>query len=695
MNRDAAPEEMHCNLDKVNSGDIVDTLLEILKEVVEVTIVPDQFGATPLHYAAKAGMVELVELLLDRYPNAARETDAEGWLPLHYACTSPDVMTVEMLLAAFPEGVQGITHQGELPLHFACDAAHRRTSGTDTAEHAVAKIVLEAWPEGAYSRSSFGQRPLLYVFGHDMLPPGYAARLQEEDGTPDQVVQGAPVQVRALFQRQPLQPKQCGYWERWACVEGIKQMIAMFADDRDCQFKLPLHYACKHHEGILALAVVKALLRANPEAIREVDELGNLPIHYATMWREPYQASAVDHMLALYPQSASVPNRLGVLPVHLACRNGGASSVVAVEALLRAYPAGLTQPDRQGLRSIHHGCNNLGKGATVPIVDLIFGMLSSEELLIPDRDGLTPLHHACKNEGVNCGKIVNLFLDSDELRSRLVMAKDREQRLPIHFAAANQTTFAPGVCKAVLAAYSEGIEAVDRDGALPLHHAALNEGPAALNVMRVCLGQWSSLDHKGAELADRGGCTPLHHACRNESELGDDLVAALLDTYPAAAAHADRNGFLPMHHACANQCGMRFNADVATDTFEKLRVAFRGATYHEDRDGRLPLHHACMNKGPVANYLVHELANIDSDGANKHDRFNKLPLDYARANDGLAASKPLWFTLEVTQLIKYRDYVEGDEVGEFLGYDRDVYGNKSSNDDFHDGGNTAGWPQKN
>jgi ankyrin repeat protein len=44
-----------------------------------VTITPDEFGALPVHYAAKAGMVELVELLLERYPNSAQETDNEGY----------------------------------------------------------------------------------------------------------------------------------------------------------------------------------------------------------------------------------------------------------------------------------------------------------------------------------------------------------------------------------------------------------------------------------------------------------------------------------------------------------------------------------------------------------------------------------------------------------------------------------------
>ena len=41
-------------------------------------------------------------------------------------------------------------------------------------------MLLEAFPEGAYHRSSFGQRPLLYVFGHDILPADYSARTTED-----------------------------------------------------------------------------------------------------------------------------------------------------------------------------------------------------------------------------------------------------------------------------------------------------------------------------------------------------------------------------------------------------------------------------------------------------------------------------------------------------------------------------------
>jgi len=187
------------------------------------------------------------------------------------------------------------------------------------------------------------------------------------------------------------------------------------------------------------------------------------------------------------------------------------------------------------------------------------------------------------------------------------------------------------------------------------------------------------MECRGCKHKDRGGMLPLHHASRNESELGDNLVDVLLHQYPAGAAIPDREGLLPMHHVCANECQGRFSADVATDTFDILVAEFRGATFHEDRDGRLPLHHACMNKGPVANYIVHALANIDADGANKRDRHGMLAMDYARANKGLAASKPMWTSLEVTQLIKYREYIEGDDLGEAYGEDRDVYKDSQGN----------------
>ena len=45
---------------------VIANMMGILTELYEETIQPDRFGALPLHYAAKAGIFEIVEMLYQR-----------------------------------------------------------------------------------------------------------------------------------------------------------------------------------------------------------------------------------------------------------------------------------------------------------------------------------------------------------------------------------------------------------------------------------------------------------------------------------------------------------------------------------------------------------------------------------------------------------------------------------------------------
>ena len=57
-----------------------------------------------------------------------------------------------------------------------------------------------------------------------------------------------PVVVRALFQRQPFPVssiKESAYYNEWAKIEGVKQILSMFARERDDKGKLPLYYVMK------------------------------------------------------------------------------------------------------------------------------------------------------------------------------------------------------------------------------------------------------------------------------------------------------------------------------------------------------------------------------------------------------------------------------------------------------------------
>ena len=50
----------------------------------------DEDGATPLHRAARAGSLEVVQFLHRLFPKAMTMEDREGLLPMHYASQRAD-----------------------------------------------------------------------------------------------------------------------------------------------------------------------------------------------------------------------------------------------------------------------------------------------------------------------------------------------------------------------------------------------------------------------------------------------------------------------------------------------------------------------------------------------------------------------------------------------------------------------------
>eukprot|EP00565_Helicotheca_tamesis_P008503 CAMPEP_0185725560 /NCGR_PEP_ID=MMETSP1171-20130828/1788_1 /TAXON_ID=374046 /ORGANISM="Helicotheca tamensis, Strain CCMP826" /LENGTH=336 /DNA_ID=CAMNT_0028393713 /DNA_START=91 /DNA_END=1101 /DNA_ORIENTATION=- len=76
-------------------------------------------GFTPLHYACMRAPLETVSLLLDEWPEAAKE-QRSGCLPLHYACRYATAEVVSLLLKIYPEAVRKKDMEGDTPLHAAC-----------------------------------------------------------------------------------------------------------------------------------------------------------------------------------------------------------------------------------------------------------------------------------------------------------------------------------------------------------------------------------------------------------------------------------------------------------------------------------------------------------------------------------------------------------------------------------------------
>lgn len=79
----------------------------------------DSGGNLALHVAAMRSNADVVQVLLEAYPESVRIVNASGWLPLHFAVYNQFVEVVKTILEAWPKAVCSRAANGHLPLHHA------------------------------------------------------------------------------------------------------------------------------------------------------------------------------------------------------------------------------------------------------------------------------------------------------------------------------------------------------------------------------------------------------------------------------------------------------------------------------------------------------------------------------------------------------------------------------------------------
>lgn len=92
----------------------------LLEETIEIAILQDNQGATPLHVAIAHQAHELVvQKLLEVAPVLAKVPDEQKMLPLHYcaATLSDNTALLEIVLAVRPSVIAAKTNVGDTPLH--------------------------------------------------------------------------------------------------------------------------------------------------------------------------------------------------------------------------------------------------------------------------------------------------------------------------------------------------------------------------------------------------------------------------------------------------------------------------------------------------------------------------------------------------------------------------------------------------
>jgi serine/threonine-protein phosphatase 6 regulatory ankyrin repeat subunit A len=118
----------------------------------------DHRERTPLHLvAAVAGKIDVVEFLVERWPEGMKEKDHSLSTLLHYAHAA----VVGLLVEGWPEAVREKNRLGHTPLQ----------SAVGRGETEVVRLLVETWPEGLRERDIDGNT-LLHLAAETLKTDG-------------------------------------------------------------------------------------------------------------------------------------------------------------------------------------------------------------------------------------------------------------------------------------------------------------------------------------------------------------------------------------------------------------------------------------------------------------------------------------------------------------------------------------------
>ncbi|MFI9509083.1 ankyrin repeat domain-containing protein [Nocardia sp. NPDC052566] len=132
---------------------------------------PDEWGRTPLHYAALEGDLDAIERLLATEDVNVR--DAENWTPLHFAAQEANPAAVKLLLNAGAD-IDALTDKGMPAIYWAATA----TGGDPVATIRVLRA-RGADPRRATIETYFGPKSPLHFISETTNKPDIKAEFAD------------------------------------------------------------------------------------------------------------------------------------------------------------------------------------------------------------------------------------------------------------------------------------------------------------------------------------------------------------------------------------------------------------------------------------------------------------------------------------------------------------------------------------
>ena len=241
-----------------------------------VVVGTDLWGQLPIHRACGRGRLDTIEYLFQQYPGSIQVRDNHGFLPIHVAAQEKNKAVILFLLRHDSDGAsRAVSNHGRmaeagcLPLHL----ASKRTSQDDLS---AIRVLFDAYPEA-----------ICITDGRGLLPANLARKYS-----------GNPHSNVIFFLDSRLSEAQ-------KATDGR----AMTPDRDGC---IALHYAG-------TLGAVKLLLKANPAAVRAINNKGQLPVHTVC---EFGTVGAVRYLVDSFEGCLNLCDARNDSPLHHACRGG-------------------------------------------------------------------------------------------------------------------------------------------------------------------------------------------------------------------------------------------------------------------------------------------------------------------------------------------------------------------------------------
>ena len=303
---------------------ILNLLIEKYPEAVRCA---DDNGCLPIHLAARAKSPDFCQVLIEAYPGSERITDGIGLLPLHLACSTGSLATVEYLYGIFPDASDHRTTPGGYhPIHLAI-RTERRENPAGAA--AIVRFLLDCDPtqkliqyQGWLSLLRFACRQ---PYNDSNIEAGIQIVKIIYDTHPEAIEENEiTTDIQHYHQR-----IQTFIYGELVYARHAKDHRLMTTPD-DSNGRVPLHKALQN----VRLGSIKLLVKGNPHALQFPDNSGAMPLHIACQYHD--SASVIQYLVGLDRGTLEAVDRQGNTALHCACR-GAKYDTIAL--LLEEYDA--------------------------------------------------------------------------------------------------------------------------------------------------------------------------------------------------------------------------------------------------------------------------------------------------------------------------------------------------------------------